>query len=173
VSRGRKNPRLHAKKVVADSEKEFWQMGLVDRLTDDMKQAMKARDKARLSVIRMIKTALQNESIKKGKALSEDEALIVLSHELKQRKDSLQEFKNADRQDLVDEVSAEIKVVQSYMPQQLSEEDVQSMINETITEIGASSKADIGKVMKAIMPKVQGRADGSLINRLVRNKLSE
>ncbi|TGA99579.1 GatB/YqeY domain-containing protein [Sporolactobacillus shoreae] len=147
-------------------------MGLVDRLNSDMKQAMKARDKARLSVIRMIKTALQNESIKKGTELSEEEALTVLSHELKQRKDSLQEFENAGRQDLVDEVSNEIAIVQTYMPEQLSEEDVISIIDETISEVGAGSKADIGKVMKAIMPKVKGRADGGLVNRLVRSKLN-
>lgn len=147
-------------------------MSLVDRLNSDMKQAMKARDKVRLSVIRMIKTALQNESIKKMKELSEDEVLAVLSRELKQRKDSLQEFENAGRQDLVDEVSNEIAIVQTYMPEQLSEEDIKSIIDETISEVGAGSKADIGKVMKAIMPKLKGRADGSLVNRLVRSKLS-
>ncbi|WP_100488637.1 GatB/YqeY domain-containing protein [Sporolactobacillus pectinivorans] len=147
-------------------------MSLVDRLNSDMKQAMKARDKVRLSVIRMIKTALQNESIKKMKELSEDEVLAVLSRELKQRKDSLQEFENAGRQDLVEEVSNEIAIVQTYMPEQLSEEDIKSIIDETISEVGAGSKADIGKIMKVIMPKLKGRADGSLVNRLVRSKLS-
>ncbi|EST13369.1 GatB/YqeY domain-containing protein [Sporolactobacillus laevolacticus] len=147
-------------------------MSLVDRLTTDMKQAMKAREKARLSVIRMIKTSLQNESIKLGKPLSEDEALAVLTRELKQRKDSLQEFKNAGRQDLVEEVANEIAIVQSYMPEQLSEEEVEALIDETISEVGAVSKADIGKVMKAVMPKVKGRADGSVINKIVRSKLS-
>ncbi|GGL40322.1 GatB/YqeY domain-containing protein [Sporolactobacillus putidus] len=147
-------------------------MSLVDRLTTDMKQAMKAKDKVRLSVIRMIKTSLQNESIKNGKPLSEDEALAVLTRELKQRKDSLREFENAGRQDLVDEVSEEIAIVQSYMPEQLSDDEILSIIDETISEVGAKSSADIGKVMKAVMPKVKGRADGSQINRLVRTKLS-
>ncbi|MET1247575.1 MULTISPECIES: GatB/YqeY domain-containing protein [Sporolactobacillus] len=147
-------------------------MSLVDRLTTDMKQAMKAREKARLSVIRMIKTSLQNESIKLGQPLSDDEALAVLTRELKQRKDSLQEFKNAGRQDLVEEVTNEIAIVQSYMPEQLSEEKVTAIIDETISEVGAASKADIGKVMKAVMPKVKGRADGSMINKIVRSKLS-
>lgn len=147
-------------------------MGLVDRLTTDMKLAMKAKDKVRLSVIRMIKTSLQNESIKNGRQLSEDEALAVLTRELKQRKDSLQEFENAGRQDLVDEVSEEIAIVKFYMPEQLSDDEVLSIIDETISEVGAQSKADIGKVMKAVMPKVKGRADGSQINRLVRSKLS-
>ncbi|MFT8362089.1 MAG: GatB/YqeY domain-containing protein [Sporolactobacillus sp.] len=147
-------------------------MNLIDRLTTDMKDAMKAREKARLSVIRMLKTALHNESIKTGNQLSDEEALAVLTRELKQRKDSLQEFENAGRQDLVDEVSNEIAIVQSYLPEQLSEDDVQSIVDETISEVGAATKADIGKVMKAIMPKVKGRADGSLINRLVRSKLN-
>ncbi|MDD9147593.1 MULTISPECIES: GatB/YqeY domain-containing protein [unclassified Sporolactobacillus] len=147
-------------------------MSLVDRLTTDMKQAMKAKDKARLSVIRMIKTSLQNESIKNGKPLSEDEALTVLTRELKQRKDSLREFENAGRQDLVDEVSNEIAIVQSYMPEQLSDDEILFIIEKAISEVGAQSSADIGKVMKAVMPKVKGRADGSQINRLVRKKLS-
>ncbi|QAA22836.1 GatB/YqeY domain-containing protein [Sporolactobacillus terrae] len=148
-------------------------MSLVDRLTTDMKQAMRARDKENLSVIRMIKTSLQNESIKLGKPLSDDEALAVLTRELKQRKDSLQEFKNAGRQDLVDEVTSEIAIVQKYMPEQFSEEKVEAIIDETISEVGAASKADIGKVMKAIMPKVKARADGGMVNKIVRSKLSE
>ncbi|MFX3616045.1 MAG: GatB/YqeY domain-containing protein [Sporolactobacillus sp.] len=147
-------------------------MSLIDRLNTDMKEAMKAREKARLSVIRMLKASLHNESIKIGNPLSDDEALAVLTRELKQRKDSLQEFENAGRQDLVDEVSVEIAIVQSYMPEQLSEDELQSIVDETISEVGAASKTDIGKVMKAIMPKVKGRADGGLINRLVRSKLS-
>ncbi|MCI1881542.1 MAG: GatB/YqeY domain-containing protein [Sporolactobacillus sp.] len=147
-------------------------MGLVDRLTTDMKQAMKAKDKTRLSVIRMIKTALQNESIKRQKDLSEDEAFGVLARELKQRKDSLQEFEKAGRQDLVDETHAEIAIVTSYMPEQLSEEKLGSIIDATIAEVGASSKVDLGKVMKAVMPKVKGKADGGVVNRLVRSKLN-
>ncbi|RYL91573.1 GatB/YqeY domain-containing protein [Sporolactobacillus sp. THM7-4] len=147
-------------------------MNLVDRLTTDMKQAMRAKDKVRLSVIRMIKTSMQNESIKLGRELSDDEALSVLTRELKQRKDSLQEFENAGRQDLVDEVSKEIEIVQSYMPEQLSDDELQSIIEETISEVGAKSKADIGKVMKAVMPKIKGRADGSSVNRLVRSQLN-
>ncbi|MCI1856572.1 MAG: GatB/YqeY domain-containing protein [Sporolactobacillus sp.] len=147
-------------------------MGLVDRLTTDMKQAMKAKDKTRLSVIRMIKTALQNESIKRQKDLSEDEAFGVLARELKQRKDSLQEFEKAGRQDLVDETHAEIAIVTSYMPEQLSEEKMGSIIDATIAEVGASSKVDLGKVMKAVMPKVKGKADGGVVNRLVRSKLN-
>ncbi|MBM7645804.1 uncharacterized protein YqeY [Scopulibacillus daqui] len=147
-------------------------MSFVDRLTEDMKQAMKDKDKVKLSVIRMIKSSLQNESIKLGKELSEDEALTVLSRELKQRKDSLQEFENAGRQDLVDGIKKEIAVIDLYMPEQLSEQELQDIIDETIKETGASSKADMGKVMSAIMPKIKGRADGSQVSKIVQNKLS-
>ncbi|WKB36903.1 GatB/YqeY domain-containing protein [Terrilactibacillus sp. S3-3] len=147
-------------------------MSLVDRLNQDMKQAMKAKDKVRLSVIRMIKTSLQNESIKHGKELSEDEALTVLTRELKQRKDSLQEFERAGRQVIIDSVQEEIAIVNSYMPEQLSADELQTLIDETISEVGAKTKADMGKVMKAIMPKVKGRADGSQISHLVQSQLN-
>ncbi|MBS2969748.1 GatB/YqeY domain-containing protein [Metabacillus sp. KIGAM252] len=148
-------------------------MSLLDRLNQDMKQAMRNKDKDRLTVIRMVKASMQNEAIKLNKSeLSEDEELTILSRELKQRKDSLQEFKNADRSDLVDKLQAEIVIVNEYMPEQLSNEELLAIINHAIEETGASSKADMGKVMAAIMPKVKGKADGSLVNKLVQQQLS-
>jgi uncharacterized protein len=149
-------------------------MSLLNRLNDDMKQAMKNREKDKLSVLRMLKAALQNEAIKLGKSeLSEDEELTVLSRELKQRKDSLQEFENAGRADLVEKTKAEIEVVHSYMPKPFTEEELLEIVKQTIAEVGASSKADMGKVMGAIMPKVKGKADGSLVNKLVQQQLSQ
>ncbi|OSX55072.1 GatB/YqeY domain-containing protein [Anoxybacillus ayderensis] len=147
-------------------------MSLLERLNNDMKQAMKNKEKDKLSVIRMVKSALQNEAIKLGKTLTEDEELTVLSRELKQRKDSLQEFEKAGRTDLVNKVKEEITVLELYMPKQLSEEELVQIVKETIAEVGASSKADMGKVMGAIMPKVKGKADGSLVNKLVQQHLS-
>ncbi|KZZ85982.1 MULTISPECIES: GatB/YqeY domain-containing protein [Bacillaceae] len=148
-------------------------MSLLDRLNQDMKQAMRNKDKDRLTVIRMVKASMQNEAIKLNKSeLSEEEELTILSRELKQRKDSLQEFKNADRSDLVDKLQAEIVIVNEYMPEQLSDEELLAIINHAIEETGASSKADMGKVMAAIMPKVKGKADGSLVNKLVQQQLS-
>ena len=149
-------------------------MSLVERLNSDMKQAMKNREKDKLSVIRMLKASLQNEGIKLGKQeLSEDEELTVLSRELKQRKDSLQEFDKAGRQDLTDKLHAEIAVVESYMPKQLSEEELDALVTEAIAQTNATSKADMGKVMSAIMPKVKGKADGSLVNKLVLQHLTK
>ncbi|MBU7593635.1 GatB/YqeY domain-containing protein [Metabacillus halosaccharovorans] len=148
-------------------------MSLLDRLNQDMKQAMKNKEKDKLVVIRMVKAALQNEAIKLGNnELSAEEELTVLSRELKQRKDSLQEFKNADRLDLVEKTQAEIDILVDYMPEQLSEEEVSEIVKQTISEVNATSKADMGKVMGALMPKVKGKADGSLVNKLVQQQLS-
>lgn len=148
-------------------------MSLLERLNQDMKQAMKNKEKDRLMVIRMVKASLQNEAIKIGKnELTEEEELTVLSREVKQRKDSLQEFENAGRSDLVEKVAAELQVLNDYMPKQLSEEELLEIIKQTIVEVNATSKADMGKVMGAIMPKVKGKADGSLVNKLVMQQLS-
>ncbi|MGG3623767.1 GatB/YqeY domain-containing protein [Bacillus gobiensis] len=148
-------------------------MSLLERLNQDMKLYMRNREKDKLSVIRMVKASLQNEAIKlKKDGLSEEEELTVLSREVKQRKDSLQEFSNANRSDLVDKVQNELDILEAYLPKQLSEGELLSIVNETISETGASSKAEMGKVMSAIMPKVKGKADGGLVNKLVSQQLS-
>ncbi|KPN15667.1 hypothetical protein AKG37_02250 [Bacillus australimaris] len=149
-------------------------MSLLEQLNSDMKLMMKNREKDKLVVIRMVKASLQNEAIKlKKDSLTGDEELTVLSREIKQRKDSLHEFSKANRLDLVDKVQKEIDILDVYLPEQLSEEELQTIVKETIAETGASSKADMGKVMSAIMPKVKGKADGSVINRLVSEQLSQ
>ncbi|MBA4535877.1 GatB/YqeY domain-containing protein [Bacillus aquiflavi] len=148
-------------------------MSLLDRLNHDLKQAMKNKEKDKLSVIRLIKASLQNEAIKFGRSeLTEEEELTVLSRELKQRKDSLHEFEKAGRDDLVEKIKTELTYVKLYMPKQLSEEELLTIITETIEEIGATSKAEMGKVMAAIMPKVKGKADGSTVQKLVLKHLS-
>ncbi len=147
-------------------------MSLDKLLYEDMKRAMKNKDKSTLAVIRMLRSALQNEAIKRGGTLSETDELTILSRELKQRKDSLQEFEKAGRKDLVDKLFAEIKVLEKYLPQQLTPEELETIVKETIAQIGASSKKDVGKAMSAIMPKVKGRADGKLVNQLVQKHLS-
>ena len=153
--------------------REGGNMSLLERLNNDMKQAMKNKEKDKLSVIRMLKAALQNEAIKLGnKGLTEDEELTVLSREAKQRKDSLQEFSNAGREDLAEKIRTEIKYVELYMPQQLTEEEITNIVKETIESVGATTKTDMGKVMGALMPKVKGKADGALVNKLVQQHLS-
>lgn len=148
-------------------------MSLVERLNNEMKQAMRNKEKEKLSVIRMLKASLQNEEIKVGKSeLSEEEELTILSREVKQRKDSLHEFEKAGRDDLVEKTQSELEIVEAYLPEQLTEEELDKIILEAIHEVGASSKADMGKVMSSVMPKVKGKADGSFVNKLVMQKLS-
>ncbi|AIF43389.1 MULTISPECIES: GatB/YqeY domain-containing protein [Virgibacillus] len=148
-------------------------MTLLEQLNQDMKQAMKNKDKETLSVIRMVKASLQNESIKLGKdSLTEDEELTILSREVKQRKDSLQEFKSAGRDDLVEKLEREINILQEYMPKQLTTEELEAIVQSTIQEVNATSKKDMGKVMSAVMPKVKGKADGSQINKIVQKQLN-
>ncbi len=147
-------------------------MSLLERLNSDIKQAMKNKEKDKLSVIRMIKASIQNEALKIGKEISEEEELTVLSREVKQRKDSLHEFDKAGREDLVEKIRTELQYVELYMPKQLSEEEVSEIVKQAISETGASSKVEMGKVMAVVMPKVKGKADGSLVNKLVQQHLS-
>ena len=146
-------------------------MNLSERLNDDMKQAMKSQDKFKLSVIRMVRSSVKNQEIDLKRALDDNEVLDILSREVKQRKDSLQEFEKAGRDDLVSDLAAEIEIISAYLPQQLNEEEIKVIVQQTIQETGASSKAEMGKVMAALMPKVKGRADGKLVNTIVQQFL--
>ncbi|PWA12473.1 hypothetical protein DCC39_05520 [Pueribacillus theae] len=147
-------------------------MSLDKLLMEHMKQAMKNKEKDKLSVIRMVRSSLQNEAIKLGRELTEEDELTVLTREVKQRKDSLLEFDKAGREDLVNNVESEIKVLEAYLPTQLTDKELEQIVQETISEVGATSKKDFGKVMGAIMPKVKGKADGSVVNKLVQQHLS-
>ncbi|WP_416827275.1 GatB/YqeY domain-containing protein [Ectobacillus polymachus] len=148
-------------------------MSLLDRLNQDMKQAMKSKEKDRLTVIRMVKSSLKYEEIKLKQELTEEQELTVLTRELKQRKDSLLEFEKAGREDLVDKVKDEIKVLEVYLPEQLSEDELTAIIKQAIADVGATtSKADMGKVMGKVIPNVKGKADGSLVNKLVSQLLA-
>ncbi|OWA36670.1 aspartyl-tRNA amidotransferase [Saccharibacillus sp. O16] len=146
-------------------------MNLSERLNEDMKQAMRSKDKFKLSTIRMIRATIKNQEIELKRTLDDAEVLDILSREIKQRKDALQEFEKAGRDDLAETVKAEIEIVAEYLPAQLGEEEVKTIVQQTIQETGASSKADMGKVMAALMPKVKGRADGKLVNQVVQQYL--
>ncbi|WP_179395491.1 GatB/YqeY domain-containing protein [Lacticaseibacillus absianus] len=146
-------------------------MALMDQLNTQMKDAMKAKDKLTLATVRMIKSALTNKQIAKGEALTPEDEQAVLSTELKQRKESLVEFKAGGRDDLVAQLEAEIKVVAAYLPKQMDEAAVTALVDTVIAETGATGKADFGKVMKALMPQVKGQADGAMVNRIVKSKL--
>ncbi|MBO0412721.1 GatB/YqeY domain-containing protein [Enterococcus hulanensis] len=147
-------------------------MSLLTTLNEDMKQAMRAKDKETLQVIRMLKASIQNEQIKKGQDLNDEEELTVLSREMKQRRDSLTEFEKADRTDLADKVKKEIVIVEKYLPAQLSEDEIRAIVTEAIAATGATSPKEFGKVMGAVMPKVKGKADGNQVNAVVKELLN-
>lgn len=147
-------------------------MSLLETLSADMKAAMKAKDKKTLSVIRMVKAALQMEGIKVNHELTPDEELTVLAREMKQRKDSLDEFKEAEREDLASQLEEEIQILSKYMPKQLTEEEVTEIVKAAIEKVGATGKGDFGKVMGVVMPQVKGKADGKVVNATVKSLLS-
>lgn len=147
-------------------------MSLLDILNQDIKVAMKARDRDALPTLRMIKSSLQNEGIKVARDLTADEELTVLAREAKQRRDSIEEFGQANRQDLVDKVTGELHIVEKYLPKPLSEDEIRSIVKQAITDSQATSKKEFGQVMGLVMPQVKGKADGNLVNRVVKELLS-
>lgn len=146
-------------------------MSLTDQLMTDIKTAMKSQDKTALSVIRMLKSALMNKKIELGHVLTDQEEAQVVASQMKQQKDSLADFQKGGRDDLVAQTQAQMKVLQQYLPQQLSKAEPQQIVQQSAAEIQATSAADFGKLMKTVMPKVRGRADGSLVNQIVKSFL--
>lgn len=148
-------------------------MKLRDRINSDLTAAMKSRDAARLSVLRMMKTAVKNKEIDNRAELDDAQAVQVLSTLIKQRRESIEQFARGGRTDLVDKETAEIGVIEEYLPAAVTEEEIASVVEEGIRETGASSQKDLGAVMKYCMAKFGGRpVDGKRVNLLVREKLS-
>lgn len=147
-------------------------MSLLEQLTQDMVTAMKAKDKETLSVVRMLKAAATNEQISLGHDLTSDDENAVLSREYKQRKESLAEFESAGRTDLVEKTQHELAVVEKYLPEQLTAEEITQIVQAAIEQSGAESMRDMGKVMGIVMPQVKGKADGKLVNETVKAALS-
>ena len=147
-------------------------MGLEERLVEEMKQAMKSNDKAKLSTIRMIRSAVKNKEIDQRKPLDDEAILRVIQGMVKKSEESIEQFKAGGRMDLVEKETKEIEIMKSYLPQPLSREEVLKVIDQTIEETQASSLKDLGKVMKTVMPKLGGKVDGTLVNQLVKERLS-
>lgn len=149
---------------------------LKQQLKDQLKEAMLAKDSLRTSVIRFVLSGVTYYEIQKGGAgyeATDEDVMAVINKEVKQRKDSIEQFQNAGRQDLVDKEQAELSILETYLPEQMSEEEVKKFVDEAVTTTGASSPSDMGKVMASLMPKVKGKADGSLVSRLVREALQK
>jgi len=147
-------------------------MSIKKSIEQEMILAAKAKDKLKLSALRMVKTALHNREIDLKRDLNETEMLQLLSSLAKQRNDSIDQFMKGGRTDLVEKEQAELAIIQSFMPAQMSEKDVEEEIGKAIAEVGATGIKDMGRVMKALMPKVTGKADGKLVSELVKKRLS-
>ncbi|MCQ1530863.1 MULTISPECIES: GatB/YqeY domain-containing protein [Lutispora] len=146
-------------------------MSLKQVLLDDMKAAMKDKDTLRKNAITMVRAGILQIEKDKKTELDDEAILEVIAKAVKQRKDSIPEFEKGNRPDLVEDLKREIDILMAYLPQQLSEDELDSIVSQTIFEVGAQSAKDIGKVMKALLPKTKGRADGRLVNELVKKHL--
>ncbi len=146
-------------------------MALRERLSEEMKEAMKAKDSLRLSSIRLIRSAVKNKDIELKREIAEQEIVEVIATLVKQRRESIRLFGEAGRQDLVEKEEKELVVLLDFLPQQLSREAVAELVDRVIAESGAKGGKDMGRVMKALMPHVAGRADGKMVSDLVKEKL--
>ncbi|MCG9695887.1 GatB/YqeY domain-containing protein [Shewanella sp. Isolate11] len=146
-------------------------MSLVDQLKDQMKDAMRAKDKVRLGTIRMALAAVKQIEVDNRETLTDDQAIAVLTKMVKQRRDSIAQYEAAGRDELAQAEASEIQVLETFLPKPLSQEEVAELVNATIKQVGASSMADMGKVMGALKPKVQGRADMAAIGAMIKANL--
>jgi len=164
-----------------------------DKLKQDLKESMLAKDELRTSVLRLLLSALSYMEIQKGTELwqkasspaseadrrdgagyeaTDEDVISTIQKEVKQRKDSIEQYKNAGRTELADKEEKELEILNKYLPEQMNEEEITKIVKETIVQTGATSMADIGKIMGALMPKIKGKADGNLVNQIVRKELA-
>ncbi len=147
-------------------------MALKEQLDAELKAAMKDKDALKLSVVRMLKSAIKYREIEAMKPLDDAGVLSVIASEIKRHKDSVEQYRAGNRQDLVDKEEAEIKVLQSWLPAQLSEAELAAKVDEVVARVGAKGPKDMGAVMKALLPEVQGKADSKAVSELVKARLS-
>jgi len=148
---------------------------LKQQLQEELRQAMLTKDVLKTSVLRLLKSSITYYEIQKGgagyKAIDED-VLSVIQKEAKQRRDSIEEFKKANRRELVDKETKELEILRTYLPEQMTEEEIKNLVKEAVNQTGAKSMQDMGKVMGLLMPKVKGKADGGLVSKIVKESLS-
>ncbi len=142
------------------------------KLKDDLKSAQINRDEVRVSTLRLLLSEINNSKISKGSELTDDEIIAVVQKEAKKRRESVESFKKGGREDLANKEQSELEILQTYMPEGLSNEELTKLVEGSINELGANSLASMGKVMSLVMSKVEGRADGSEVSKLVKEKLS-
>jgi len=142
-----------------------------DKITEDMKKALVAGDKVKLSVTRLLKSEIRYKEIEKGSQVSDEEVISVLSSSIKRHKDSIEQFEKGGREDLAASEKAELEIIWQYMPKQLEKEELSQIVDSAIEETGVLSPSDLGRVMKIVMSKVKGRADGTKVREMVSSKL--
>ena len=143
-----------------------------EKILKDIMSSMKNKDKDKLSVLRMVKGAIQLEEINKKKELDDNEVIAVISKQIKTRRESIVEFKKGNRNDLVEQTEKEIEILNEYMPEQLSDAEIEKIISDVFEEIKPKSTSDMGKIMKCLTPKLTGKADMSMVSKLVKEKIS-
>lgn len=148
-------------------------MPLLNKIDQDLTQAMRDQQADKVAVLRMVKAAITNEQIKLGHDLSEDEVTTVVKREAKQRRDSIEQYQQGGRDDLAEKESSELEIIKGYLPEQLSEADLKVLVDQVVTDTGASSLAEMGVVIGAVIKQVSGRADGSEVSRLVKERLTQ
>jgi len=146
-------------------------MQLLDKLDQDMKDALRHGERLKLSVIRLLRAQLKNTAIQRNRELTEDEVLSVLSSAVKMRKEAIEKFQEGKRQDLVEKEQAELDILHGYLPEPLSEEELFCLVDEAMRELEATGLGHLGAVMKHIMPRVKGRVEGGVVNKMVRERL--
>ena len=147
-------------------------MSLLTQIHDDVKTAMRAKDKERLGALRLITAAIKQKEVDERVEVDDAGALAILEKMVKQRKDSIEQFAKANRDDLIAKEQFELDIIQAYMPEQMSEVEISALVDEAVAATGAASMKDMGKVMGQLKPKVQGRADMGLVSKLLKAKLS-
>lgn len=143
-----------------------------EKILNDLKEAMKQQEKTKLSVIRMVKGAIQMEELNLKRELTDDEVITVISKQIKTRKESIVEFEKGNRQDLIDKTNEEIEILNTYMPEQLTEEEILDYINVAFEEIKPTALSDMGKLMGYLTPKLRGKADMSFVSKNIKEKLN-
>lgn len=147
-------------------------MRLINQIQEDLKRSMKAKDGNRVSVLRFLLSSIQNREIEKRDALDDEEVLAEITTSAKRRKESMEAFGEGGRMDLVEKEAAELAILQEYLPEQLSPDEIRGVVQEVVEAVGAKTASDLGKVMKELMPRLRGKADGKLVNEIVQEALS-
>jgi len=147
-------------------------MSLQERISAALKDAMRARDEVKMATLRLVLTAIKNREKEARSLLEDQEVISVITTQIKQRRESIEQYRQAGREDLAQREESELQILQGYMPEQVSEEEISNTLDEIIAEVGAVSMKDMGKVMKAAMAKLAGKAEGGAINAMVKEKLS-